>query len=132
MHEPYKIRLKHQADFRVKYKFRDKENGGRERLPYQGIRSDFSYNDDQDYNVYMIWPEFEDKDGQIILENETPVQQEGTALMWIINPEMRIIHRNRIKVGTCGFFREGERITADCQVVEILDLFKNPTEQFRK
>lgn len=44
MHEPYEKRLNHKADFRVKYKFRSPENGGRKTgAPHQGIRCDFSF-----------------------------------------------------------------------------------------
>jgi len=127
MHYPYEKTLKHKADFRVKYKFINYENGGRNRLPFQGIRFDFSYEDDTSDNVYMIFPEFEDENGNIILENDKPVSVEGTALMWIIMPERRIIHRDKIKTGTKCFFREGEKI-ANCEVIEVLDLFKNPVQ----
>ena len=125
MHELYETRLRHRADFRVKYNFRSEENGGRKQLPYQGLRCDFLYTDGQQYKTYMIWPEFEDKNGEIILEDNVPVNKEGKALMWIINPMMRVIHQKNIKVGLKCFFQEG-KITADCEVIEIIDLFKNP------
>jgi len=131
MHDPYERRLRHRADFRVKYKFRNEENGGRKQLPYQGIRCDFSYFDGQNDKIYMIWPEFEGDDGRIILEDNIPIPKEGTALMWILIPERRIIHRNNIKVGMECFFWEG-KVTADCEVIEIIDLLRNPVEQIKK
>ncbi|NCD69674.1 hypothetical protein GSY63_09935 [Mucilaginibacter sp. R11] len=125
MHLPYEQRLGHKADFRVKYKFIDHKNGGRKQLPFQGIRSDFSY--DEGNSVYIIWPEFEDENGNVVLENDKPVAVEGTALMWIVIPERRGIHKEMIKVGTKCFFREGI-ITASCEVIEVLNLFSNPTQ----
>ena len=125
MHYSYETRLKHRADFRVKYIFRSAENGGRIQLPYQGLRCDFYYHDGQRDIISMVWPEFEDENGKIILEDKTSVPKEGTALMWIALPERRILHQNNIKVGLKCFFWEG-KITADCEIIEIIDLFKNP------
>ena len=128
MHEPYEKRLKHNADFRVKYKFRNKENGGRDNLPFQGLRCDFCYSDED--KVYIIWPEFEDENGSIILENNQSVPEQGTALMWVIDPQRREMHKEKIRIGTKCFFWEAKK-TADCEVIEVLDLFKNPTKQRR-
>ena len=129
MHQPYRERLNHNADFRVKYKFRSKEAGGRANLPFQGLRCDFKYPDDE--KIYIVFPEFEDEKGNIIIENDRPVPEEGTALMWVINPERRAIHKNKIKIGTRCHFWEA-KITADCEVIEVLDLFENPTVQVPK
>lgn len=129
MHQPYETKLGHPADFRVKYTFYSKDEGGREKLPFQGIRSDFWYDhDSHEVNgLFMIWPEFEDQFGNVILDNKLPVPKDGTALMWIINAERRIYHRNKIKVGTKGYFREGSTTTAVCEVIEIIGLLTNPT-----
>jgi len=129
MHESYEKRLKHKADFRVKYKFRSPENGGRQTgEPYQGIRSDFSFFGENERTLYMIWPEFEDSKGNLILENDCSVPNSGTARMWIINNEMRPHHYDKIEIGTIGFFREGGTFSADCEVIEVLDLKINPTK----
>ena len=129
MHKPYEEILNHNADFRVKYKFRTQEDGGRKTgEPYQGIRCDFSYVDESKNQAYMIWPEFEDNDGNIILYNDRSVPNSGTAKMWIINNEMRPFHYEKIKVGVKGNFREGSMFSADCEVIEILDLKINPTK----
>jgi hypothetical protein len=130
MHEPYEKKLGHPADFRVKYSFRSKEEGGRQQLPYQGIRSDFWYYHESQPNpnsIYMIWPEFEDESGNVIKDDKIAVPKSGTALMWIISYDMRRYHQDKIKVGTKGFFREGEKTTADCEVIEIIGLNTNPT-----
>lgn len=129
MHESYEKRLNHKADFRVKYTFRSPENGGRQTgEPYQGIRSDFSFLGEDEKVLYMIWPEFENQDGQLILEKNCRVPKSGTARMWIINDEMRPFHYDKIKIGTKGYFREGGTFSADCEVIEILDLNINPTK----
>lgn len=129
MHEPYEKRLNHKADFRVKYKFRSPEEGGRKRgEPSQGIRCDFSYADESQYQAYMIWPEFEDNEGNVIVYNDKSVPNSGTARMWIINNEMRPFHYEKIKVGVKGNFREGLIFSADCEVIEILDLKINLTK----
>lgn len=128
MHEPYEKRLKHKADFRVKYKFKSPNKGGRQTgEPFQGIRSDFSYAGEENENkLFMIWPEFEDEKGNTILFNDKSVSNSGTARMWIISNEMRPFHYDKIKKGVKGYFREGGMFSADCEVIEILDLKTNP------
>ncbi|WP_106794702.1 hypothetical protein [Aquimarina sp. Aq78] len=126
MHESYENRLGHKADFRVRYKFRNPENGGRiSGEPFQGIRSDFSIEGEGD-KMYMIWPEFEDECGNVLLDNDKQVPNSGTARMWIINNEMRPYHYGKIKIGMKGYFREGATHSAECVVIEILDLKTNP------
>lgn len=129
MHEPYEKNLGHKADFRVKYKFRSAEDGGRKTgEPYQGIRCDFSFVGEPENKIYMIWPEFEDSEGNVLLYNKKPVPNEGTARMWVINNEMRPFHYDKIKIGVMGNFREGGMFSADCEVIEVLDLKINPTK----
>jgi hypothetical protein len=130
MHTSYEQRLKHKADFRVKYRFYTQEEGGRQVTPIQGYRSDFWYPNEKHKpnEIFMIWPEFEDEKGEIILENFINVNKEGTAKMWIILPQRRIYHKNKIKIGTKGFFKEGGRSVAECEVIEIIGLDSNPTE----
>jgi len=128
MHTPYEARLSHKCDFRVKYRFFTSQEGGRLNLPYQGIRCDFWYDrgDNGKNQVFMIWPEFENSNGEIILEDDRPVPATGTARMWIIIPEGRPYHYLHIKEGVFGNFIEGKR-TAECQIIEIVDLLNNPT-----
>lgn len=127
MYRPYNERFNHEADFKVKYKFRSLDEGGRTQLPYQGIRCDFSIKGEDHHVLYMIWPEFEDLEGELILDDNNPVSESGIARMWIVNKEMRSVHIDKIQIGTQGFFREGGRITADCEVIEMVGLFMNPS-----
>ena len=122
-------RMKHPPDFKVSYCFYDIEKGCRQGPPRQGYRSDFWYGDadhkDSD-QVFMIWPEFEDLNGQLIEDNSITLPASGTANMWIISPAMRSYHKEKIKVGLPGFFMEGTIRVAECGVVEIIGLMINP------
>jgi hypothetical protein len=127
VHRTYVKILNHNCDFKVKYKFYSEDEGGRKNLPFQGIRSDFFYeheNHEQKNQIFMIWPEFEDLNHQLIQTGS--VLKEGVARMWIINNEMREYHQKRIIKGTIGYFREEIKSTGICEVIEIVDLFKNP------
>jgi hypothetical protein len=129
MNKSYEIIKGHSADFRVKYRFYSQSEGGRKTLPWQGYRSDFYYNHpahENPYSIYMIWPEFEDLNGSLIKENIV-VPFVGTARMWIIDPQYRLYHRNKICVGLQGYFMEGSRRVAECEVIEVIGLFSNPT-----
>ncbi len=129
MHRPYESILKHPPDFRVSYRFYSQEEGGRHQLPFQGIRSDFClvYPDGSE-RIHMIWPEFEDTNGAVILDNTQSVPCKGTARMWILVPERRIIHRQILGVGAKGYFFEGKK-TAECTIIEILALMTNPDKK---
>ena len=130
MHTPIEEKLNHKADFRVKYRFYSPEEGGRKTIPYQGYRSDFWYPHEggNERSVFMIWPEFEDEDGSVILETDTPIKQKGTARMIIVANKMREYHKIRIRKGTKGYFIEGSRKVAECEVIEVIGLLHNPTD----
>jgi hypothetical protein len=127
MHQPYQEILKHPHDFVVKYRFYSIEEGGRSYPPVQGLRLDFSYKDKKLNvgGVSIIWPEFEDEKGNIIIMKDIPVALNGKARMWIISPERRPIHQERIRIGTKGYFMEGKPV-AECEVIEIIGLMTNP------
>lgn len=130
MHQPIEQRLNHPADFRVKYRFYTPAEGGRSSMPHQGYRSDFWYDhrEHQPNYLFMIWPEFEGEKEEVILHKESPVHEKRTARMWIINKETRAYHRNKIQVGLKGYFMEGFRKVAECEVIELLGLHTNPIE----
>lgn len=90
MHIPYQQRSDDLPYFKIKYKFYSYENRGRKILPFQGIRSAFSYNDNEFENSELdIFPEFLDDEGKVITESNIPVNEEGYVFMWILRPEMR-------------------------------------------
>jgi translation elongation factor EF-4 len=122
MHQSYEEILKRQPDFRVAYRFYTPEEGGRSRLPLQGIRFDFWYESElhPEKQHFMIWPEFEDENQVLIKEGF--VFETGTARMWIVSPDWRDYHREKIQMGTVGYFIEGIRNVTVCEVTEIISL----------
>ena len=128
-HIPYFKRLNHREDFRVSYRFYSKLEGGRPNTPFQGYRSDFWYVHpiySRPGSIFMIWPEFESETGDEILDDRTNVAISGTAKMWIVTPQMRSFHKVGIKEGIVGYFMEGPKKIAECEVIEILGLKTNP------
>lgn len=119
----YRDRTGRQPDFRVRYRFLSQAEGGRATLPFQHIRSDFLYAEDDpvENGIWCIWPEFVSIDGTVLPEDQ-PVPAEGAADMYVLNDELRAEHSRRIRLGTKGFFVEGARRTATCEVVEVLGL----------
>jgi len=129
MFSPYDTKLGHRADFKVAYRFYNLEEGGRKMIPYQGYRSDFWYDHPEHSNtnrIFMIHPEFEDAEGAVITASNVSVPERGNARMWILDPQMRSYHHDKIKVGLIGYFMEGSRRVAECEVIEIIDLLVNP------
>ena len=122
------IREPKRVDFRVKYRFFTKEEGGRESgAPYNNYRSDWLYEGDdvQKVGLSMVWPFFEDSNGDFI-HDEILVPMEGTARMFILVPESREkTHRNRIKLGVRGYFMEGSKKVAQAEVIEIVELHED-------
>jgi hypothetical protein len=117
----------HRPDFVVRYRLYPPSEGGR-RLTFQHLRCDFMYeNDDPKRDgIFMIHPEFLDKDGEPVGE-ENPVPLEGLATMWILVPEMRkTVHESRAKVGVRGHFVEGSRKIGDVTIEAIVGLHENP------
>ena len=117
----------HPPDFLVDYSLIPATEGGR-KVTFQHLRCDFHYAGDdlEEVGLYMIYPEFLNADGQPI-DDEIPIPLEGTASMWILVPESRSrVHRERIQVGTTGFFMEGSRKIGSVTVTELVGLHSNP------
>ena len=96
--------------------------------PFQHMRSDFRYPETfNDEGIWMIWPEFIDNDGNVILNFET-LPESGRATMWILVREEKYLkmHRERLKVGLVGELVVGSRVLARAKVTKILGL-KNET-----
>ncbi len=122
-----KDRLGREPDFKIRYRFISHSDGGRVQLPYQGHRSDFCYEgeDPQVDGVYMIWPEFLNADGSVMLEDQMMVAPEGEAYMWILNfDEMKEHHRARAIPGKQGWLVEGTKKVAEVTVIEQIRLLE--------
>lgn len=131
-HKPYHEGFGHPHDFVVEYRFLSEGEGGRQvGPPFQGYRSDFWYEQDNQATnqLFMIWPEFLDEDGNVIIETDKIVAVTGKARMWIVNENMRAFHQQRIKIGMTGYFMEGPNKVAVCKVTEISGLMTNPTKE---
>ncbi len=127
-HVPYENRKNQSPDFKVEYKIRKDDSFGYIQKPYQGMRSDFMYDGDdpQADGIYMIWPEFLDKSGQVITDQNQNIDDIGQAYMWILSPEIReAVHLERVKVGTKGYFMMGSKKIADAIVIKIHGLHTN-------
>lgn len=68
----------------------------------------------------MVWPEFVSEDGSVLPEGEVPMS--GRAHMFIVAPERRAFHRARVIEGVRGFFMEGSRKVAECEITSVLSL----------
>jgi hypothetical protein len=123
-HKSYEEVFNRKADFRVKYELYSPEKVSRYSITYQGIRFNFWYEHSEHKKgiLFMIWPEFENVKGEVILENETQINIFGTARMWISNDEFIEYHRGKIQIGTRGFFKEGGRTIGECMVIELINL----------
>lgn len=75
--------------------------------------------------LFIIYPEFEDFSGNIITDPTLTVSKYGTARMWILADEKTEYHRNKIIVGTRGFFMEGSKKVGECEVIELINLKQN-------
>ena len=124
MYRPYEEIFKRKPDFRVTYTIFSQEEDGRYNLPNQGIRWDFWYEHQAHPKgmLFMIYPEFEDSNGNVITNPTLTVSKYGTARMWILATEKIEYHRNKIKIGTHGFFMEGNKKVGECEVIELINL----------
>lgn len=124
VHTPYAETMKKVPDFEVSYEIlpdiHDRFN--------QGARCDFLYEGDHPWEdgIHMIWPEFLDDKGNVILDKTIQPQKKGHATMWILSHDSRVkFHRARLKVGTKGHWVTGSRKIAKVTVTKILGLFEN-------
>ena len=123
MSSPVQTYSRRPADFEVRYRFFTAEEGGRKSVPRQHIRWDFLYDGDdpQRDGAFIIWPEFVDPAGSPLPEG--PVPSHGLAQMFILSDSMREqVHRHRIAVGVKGYFIEGLKRVAECEVTRLIGL----------
>ncbi|MDR7376067.1 hypothetical protein J2X19_000725 [Rhodoferax ferrireducens] len=118
----YSERSGRQPDFLVQYQFLTIEQGGRKGPPHQRTRWDFMYEGDAPSieGVSTIWLEAISESGEPLPEGEIPAS--GKAHMFIVNHDRRGFHKARIAPGVRGFFMEGAKRVATCQVLELMAL----------
>ena len=120
MHTRHKPELHNHPDFIVEYEI-DLCDELKDAKPHQGMRTDFLYygDDPQVEGIHMIWPELLDENG-LPIDDKTPgsAPLKGKANMWIVSEEMREYHRNRLKIGTKGYWVRGPYRVANVTVIE--------------
>ncbi len=124
MWKPYREIRNREPDFKVKYRFYTKDEGGRKNCPGQGYRSDLSYDGDDIKidGIFMVHPEFLENEFDVLMNDEILVPETGFALMWILSDSMRKFHQERANIGVRCYFMEGPRRVAEAEIVEILGL----------
>ena len=111
-----------EADFQAEITILTAEQGGRRTPPFNGIRWDFRYpEDDLSEGVYMIHPYFLDGNKNPIPKGQ-PLSGTIDALMFILFEEMVDFHRERISIGTEFCCVEGSRTVATGTVSKLMAL----------
>jgi len=122
---PYDQKYNRKPDFTVDYEYIHDQSDYVMKMS-QGMRSDFCYEEDaKNGPSHMIWPEFLDNNGNVILDTETPIPDQGKAHMWVIVDEKRDYHRKRLCLGMKGYLMVGSHRIAN---VVVTDIAKKSTE----
>lgn len=114
-----------QDDFEATLRILTGSEGGRRTSPFNGIRWDFSYaEDDSPAPLYMIWPDFLDADGESLpADAPLPLGVELVARMTIVADDMREqVHRARIRPGVAFYCHEGPKRVAVGRVTRVTGL----------
>jgi translation elongation factor EF-Tu-like GTPase len=117
-------------DFEANIRILKPEEGGRATPAFNGIRWDFQYIEDAVDQLWMIHPDFVDIDqNSLPTDKVLSVGVELRARTVILNTEMRAkVHRERIRVGTNFFCKEGTKTVAVGEVTRITGLFDDRTQ----
>lgn len=120
-----KSRFNHPADFEAVVRILPPEQGGRQTPPFNSIRWDFCYaEDDPENGIWMIWPDFVDERGNSLPEDRPlPVDVEIRAQFRIVDDKLREkFHRPRLREGTRFYCHEGPKRVAEGRVTQIMGL----------
>ncbi len=96
---------KHKHNFEAEIEIFPLSDSTRSTHPFNGIHWDLRYAADDDlpgdqkFQIYMVWPEFLDDEGNSI-PHGVPLEGTYRALMHIVVEEMIDVHRQRMTVGT--------------------------------
>ena len=113
-------------DFEAIVRIYAHSEGGRASAPFNGIRWDFAYAEDQPPGtLFMIWPDFHDEAGDSLPTDQAlPIGVELRARMTIVSTELRAeLHRERIQEGVRFYCHEGPKRVAEGQVLRVTGLF---------
>ena len=117
-------RLFDHDDFEAVVRIFTHEQGGHVNAPFNGIRWDFCYaEDDPSDGIYMIHPDFLDANGcSRPTDAPLPLDTSLVARFRICVDAMRPTHQARIAVGTCFYCHEGGHRVASGTVTRLVGL----------
>jgi hypothetical protein len=113
-------------DFEAMIRIFSTTEGGRMSAPFNGIRWDFAYAENQPVGeLYMIYPDFYDVRGDSLpTDQPLPIGVEMPARMVVLMDEMREkLQRARIREGVRFYCHEGAKRVAEGRVTRITGLF---------
>ncbi len=113
-YKPYSELLGRQPDFEVAYKYISKTQA-----PFIGMKSNFKYKDDDFNQLWIIYPEFLDENGDVIIDRALTPASQGRASMWIFNDDNKAIHKSKIVIGTNAYWTFGPYILAEVLVTKV-------------
>lgn len=97
-------------------------------LLVQGIKLDFMYEEDEN-RAWMIYYALLNSKGNL-LSHRTVCEQQVNAYFRILNPQLRPIHKQRIKVGIRFYVVAGSYKVAEGVVTEVLHLVDENNSNF--
>ncbi|MGB6297378.1 MAG: hypothetical protein WBF90_14505 [Rivularia sp. (in: cyanobacteria)] len=109
-----------QPDFAAQLKVIPQSKTGIRSLLRQGIKHDFMYEGDKN-RAWMIYYALLDGERNLLPE-ETLCEGEVKAYFRILNPELRVKHKQRIQSGTKFYVVAGSYKVAEGIVTEVLHL----------
>ncbi|AFY53910.1 hypothetical protein Riv7116_1345 [Rivularia sp. PCC 7116] len=86
----------------------------------QGIKLDFMYKEDEN-RAWMIYYALLNSEGNL-LSYRSVCEQQVKAYFRVLNPQLRSIHKQRIKPGIRFYVVVGSHKVAECVVTEVLHL----------
>ena len=112
-YEPWSDCLKREADFEVEYHYTNTH------YPiYIGMQSHFKYSK-EDRDVWMIFPDFLDSDGIVMMDRRVTPDLQGKAEMWILNKNNVELHRAKLSVGLTAYMTFYNNILAELKVTKV-------------
>jgi len=118
-------RLYDHDDFEALVTIFSEADGGRRTAPFNGIRWDFCYAEDNASDgIWCIWPDFYARQDQLELTKQPlPIGVPLLGRFLILNDELRRnIHQSRIEAGVEFYCHEGGRRVAKGVVTRVTGL----------
>ncbi|MCR5889829.1 hypothetical protein LRS06_19050 [Hymenobacter sp. J193] len=125
MPSPYRLYADFAVDFEARVRVLQPDEGGRQLPPYNGIRWDFRYAQDDLKAIYRLYPDFFNPEtGDSWPAGPLPVDEWLHARISIFSESARAFHQSRIRSGTSFYYCEGSRIVAEGTVTRLTGLLE--------